>query len=225
MRLVRLGAFVGSVVLLVATTVSMVTQRAQTLGERPAIADGETTLSFAGLAERVDEAARALLAEGIDRGDRVAIWAPNIWEWIVCALAIHSVGGVMVPINTRYKGIEAAYLLEKSGAKALFTVTGFLDVDYVELLRSAGAELPALARIIVLRGEAPEGTTSYADFLSRASEVPEHAARERASSIAPDDIADILFTSGTTGKPKGAMCTHAQNLRVFDQWSSIAGLR
>jgi len=182
----------------------MVAQQARALGDRPAIVDGSTTLTFADLAERVDEAAGALIGGGIQKGDRVAIWAPNIWEWIVCALAIHSVGAVMVPINTRYKGIEAVYLLENSGAKVLFTVTGFLDVDYVALLRGTDVEL---------------------EFLASASEVSPTAAKERAASVDPDDVADVLFTSGTTGKPKGAMCTHSQNLRVFDQWSSIVGLR
>jgi acyl-CoA synthetase (AMP-forming)/AMP-acid ligase II len=207
------------------TIPDMVAQRAESLGERQAIVDGLTKLTFAELAERVDETARALIAVDIGKGDRVAIWAPNIWEWIVCALAIHTVGGVMVPVNTRYKGIEAAYLLEKSGAKALFTVTGFLDVDYVALLRSSDADLPELAQLIVLRGEAPEGTLSYQEFLEGASKVSATAAKERAATVGPDDLADILFTSGTTGKPKGVMCTHAQNLRVYDQWSSIGGLR
>ena len=203
----------------------MVTRQAQSLKGAPAIVDGATTLSFGELAARVDQAARALIASGIDKGDRVAIWAPNVWEWIVCALAIHTVGGVMVPVNTRYKGIEAGYLLGKSQAKALFTVTGFLAVDYVSLLRGSNVELPDLADVVVLRGDAPEGTLSFADFLERADAVPISAGRERAATVAPDDVADILFTSGTTGKPKGAMCTHGQNLRVFDQWSSIAGLR
>ena len=207
------------------TVPDMVAQQAEKLGSRPAIVEGTTTLSFAELADHVDEAARALIALGIDKGDRVAIWAPNIWEWIVCALAIHTVGGVMVPVNTRYKGLEAAYLLEKSGAKALFTVTGFLDVDYVALLRSVDAVLPAIEQVVVLRGDAPSGTSTYQDFLERASDVSSTAAKERAATIGPDDLADILFTSGTTGTPKGAMCTHAQNLRVFDQWSSIVGLR
>lgn len=207
------------------TIPDMLAEKAVALGKTKAIVDGDESLSFSELAARVDQAARALIALGIESGDRVAIWAPNIWEWIVAALAIHTAGAVMVPVNTRYKGIEAAYLLRKSGAKALFTVTGFLDVDYVALLRNAGAELPELAQIIVLRGEAPEDTLSYADFLARAAEISPSAAKARAATIDPDDIADILFTSGTTGKPKGAMCTHAQNLRVYEQWSSIVGLR
>ncbi|MGB5349078.1 MAG: AMP-binding protein, partial [Polyangiales bacterium] len=207
------------------TIPKMLEKQSETLAGRPAIVDGATTLSFVELAERVDEAARALIATGIQKGDRIAIWSPNSWEWIVCALAIHSVGAVLVPVNTRYKGMEAAYLLEKSGARALFTVTGFLDVDYVELLREAGANLPQLEQTIVLRGDAPEGTLSYGAFLELASEASSGAAKDRANEVRPDDLADILFTSGTTGRPKGAMCTHAQNLRTFDQWSSIVGLR
>ena len=207
------------------TIPEMVSRQAEMLTDRPAIVDGDATLSFADLAERVDEAARALIALGIEKGDRVAIWAPNLWEWIVCALAIHAAGGVVVPVNTRYKGIEAAYLLEKSGARVLFTVTGFLGTDYLELLRGVDAELPDLEHRIVLRGDAPEGALSFSDFLERASRVSPDAARERAAEVEPGDLADILFTSGTTGKPKGAMCTHEQNLRVFNQWSSIVGLR
>jgi len=207
------------------TMPELVARQAEALGDRPAIVDGAVTLGFAELALRVDEAARALIALGVERGDRVAIWAPNLWEWVVAALGASTAGAVIVPINTRYKGLEAQYLLEKSRAKVLFTVTGFLDTDYVELLREAGPVPDSLEHIIVLRGDPPAETLGYDAFLSEGDRVGSDAVRVRASEIAPDDIADILFTSGTTGKPKGAMCTHAQNLRVFDTWSSLVGLR
>ena len=73
------------------------------------------------------------MARGVAKGDRVAIWAPNIWEWPIVALAVHRAGAVVVPINTRFKGREAGYVLQKSKAKLLFTVTDFLDTDYVAL--------------------------------------------------------------------------------------------
>src|SRR5207244_4517590 len=96
-------------------------------------------------------ATRALMARGIERGDRVSIWAPNRLEWVVAALAVHSAGGVLVPINTRYKGGEAGYVLRKSGAKALFTVRGFLGNDYLAMLETE--ELPALATRVRMDGE------------------------------------------------------------------------
>ena len=207
------------------TISALVRQQARLFGDRTALVDGDSYLSFVGIAERVDELARALIAVGVRRRDRVAIWAPNLWEWVVVALAVNTVGAITVPVNTRYKGPEATYLLEKSGAKVLFTVVGFLETDYVALLRETGAALPMLEHIVVLRGDAPEGTIPYVDFVARAHDTADDAAQRRAQEIEPDDVADILFTSGTTGKPKGVMSTHAQNLRVFRAWSSLVGLR
>ncbi len=103
--------------------------------------DGDRRIDFATLRTMVDGAARALLAIGIEPGDRVAVWAPNSPEWIVAALGITTVGGVLVPINTRFRGAEAGYVLARSGARGLFTVRGFLDTDYPALLASAGVEL------------------------------------------------------------------------------------
>ncbi|MCA1833351.1 MAG: FadD3 family acyl-CoA ligase [Actinomycetota bacterium] len=189
---------------------------AERFGSNEAVVDGDVRLTFTDLYQAVREASRACIAGGIDPGDRVAIWAPNMQEWIVAALGALSAGGVVVPINTRFKGREAAYVLEKSRAKLLFTVTGFLNTDYVHLLRDVGP-IPSLEKIVVLRGDEPDGTIGWKEFLSTAV--------DQVREVGADDLSDIIFTSGTTGHPKGVMTTHGQTLRVFEVWSRIVGLR
>ncbi len=163
-----------------------------------------------------------MVAAGIEPGDRVAIWAPNCVEWIAAALGAVGAGGVLVPINTRFKGREAAYVLGRSRARMLFTVRGFLDLDFPAMLGDA-ADLPALETVVLLKGEGgarlggvpgrrPRGRTGS-------------AAEQRAGAVKAEDLSDIIFTSGTTGRPKGVMCTHGQTLRVFEVWSRVVGLR
>jgi acyl-CoA synthetase (AMP-forming)/AMP-acid ligase II len=189
---------------------------------RSAVEDGPVRLDFEELRARAHRAARAFMAEGIVPGDRVAIWAQNCWEWIVAALGLQCAGAVLVPLNTRLKGAEAGAILRKSGAKLCCTVSGFLGADYAGAL--AREELPALERVVTLRGDAP-GALPFAEFLARGEAVAPEAARARAEAVGPDDLSDMLFTSGTTGRPKGVMTAHAQNLRVFATWSAGVGLR
>ena len=119
------------------TTPRLVREVGERLRDVPAVVEADVTLTYGELAGRVRVAARAVMAAGLQPGDVAAIWAPNIHEWIIAALGVHAAGGTLVPLNTRFKGNEAGYVLERSGARLLFTVTDFLDADYVALLRAA----------------------------------------------------------------------------------------
>jgi HIP---CoA ligase len=206
------------------TVAGVVERAARQFGSSEALVDGELRLSFAELADRVDAASRAFMASGVERGDRVGIWSPNIWEWAVTALAVHRAGGVVVTINTRFKGSEAKHVLRTAEARMLFTVTDFLDTDYVQLLGDID-DLAALDEVVVLRGSAPAGAVSFSDFLARGDAVSADASAERAAGTEPDDVADILFTSGTTGAPKGAMLRHGASVRAYHAWSTVVGLQ
>ena len=120
----------------------MVAAAAERFADRVAIRDGDTTLSFAELRAAADRFGAALVASGVDPGDRVAIWAFNSVEWVIAVLGIFAAGGVLVPVNTRFKGHEAADMLARSGARALVTVTDFLGNDYVAMLQQAERGAP-----------------------------------------------------------------------------------
>jgi len=206
------------------TIPALVRSAAERFGDLEGMVDGDVRLSFAQLAAEVDRVAAALIASGAEPGERVAIWAPNVWEWAVIALATHSVGAVVIPLNTRFKGPEAGYVIGAARASRLFTVTDFLDTDYVALLDGA-EDLDTLREIVVLRGTVPNGCVAFADFVARGDTVDPAAVRARADAVRPDDLCDILFTSGTTGAPKGAMLVHAASIRAYDAWSTVVGLR
>ena len=194
------------------TLPQLVAASAASYGDRPAITDGECRLTYAQLDAARIEAGRAFLAAGLEKGDRIAIWAPNIYQWIIAAIGAQSVGGVLVPLNTRMKGAEAAYILRASGARLLFTVADFLGANYPQLLE--GHDLPAMERTVMLQGSAP-GALSWEDFLGQGAGIDAEAVAQRAWQLSPDDTLDILFTSGTTGNPKGVVTCHGQNIRTF----------
>ncbi len=195
---------------------------AERFADASAIEDEGVVTSFRDLAEAGLGAARAFIAGGLSSGDRVGVWAPNLSEWVVAAIGIQMAGGVLVTMNTRMRGGEAAYILRKSGAKMLCTMGEFLGTNYVEMLD--GQDLPDLERIVSLRGDA-KNVVGWSEFLAEGERVPEDEARERALAVKPDDLSDFLFTSGTTGNPKGVMTCHGQNIRAFMSWSEVVGLR
>ena len=207
------------------TLPGMLDEVTKRFGSAPAIVDNEIIMSYEDLHQQVRVMAAALASLGIVPGDRVAIWAPNSPPWIVAALAIHTAGAVLVPINTRYKGEEAGHILVRSRARVLFTLRGFMGVDYPALLADAGVVVPSLEAVVMLAGEPRAEERSWAGLWA-AGEAHSQAARGSARVVvAPDDVSDILFTSGTTGLAKGVMTTHEQTLRVFAEWSATVGLR
>ena len=197
-----------------------------------ALVDGDRRLTYAQLATEVDRYAKGFVAAGVGAGDRVGIWAPNCAEWMLAALGALRCGGVVVPLNTRFKGGEAAYILRNAGASFLATVRGFLGFDYPSML--AGEDLGPLARILLLREESADGggasdgsplpVIGLEAFLAAGEQVRPEVTAARAAAVQPDDTSDLIFTSGTTGHPKGAATTHAQSLRTFGTWASIVGL-
>ncbi|WP_326929371.1 AMP-binding protein [Amycolatopsis orientalis] len=209
------------------TMPALLDEAARRHGEAPAVVDGTTQLSWTGLRERARAVSRALAAAGVRSGDRVAVWSPNRVEFILTFLGAQCLGAALVPINTRYRGEEARVVLERSGASVLVLCNGFLGNDYLGMLTAAAARvggsgaIPGLPRLHTVVNLGSDGVAlPWDEFLARAESAP--SVDEAA--VTPSTVADILYTSGTTGVPKGVMSTHAQTIGVADVWARGASL-
>ncbi|MBX7453729.1 FadD3 family acyl-CoA ligase [Mycolicibacterium sp. 3033] len=180
------------------TLPELVAGAADRFGDAEAVVDGPLRLSFADLYNRIRCAAGAFADLGIVKGDRAAVWAPNSAEWIIAAFGLLTAGGVLVPVNTRFKSEEADDVIRRSGAKAVLVQQGFLGREY-----TAPGGIPVI--------------DVKSDFLSSGTPL--------SRPVDPNDISDIIFTSGTTGRPKGVMMNHSQNLRLYEEWCELADLR
>lgn len=183
---------------------------AETYGDKPAYVDGDRTVSFAALLDLVRRTAAGYRARGLGPGERVAIWAPNSIDWVVAALAASYAGGTLVPLNSRYTGHEAADIVDRSGATLIVVADGFLGRHQLDELRAA-SDLPGVRAIV-----------DIADLAAVAVEPGD--IDQVAAAVGPDDVADILFTSGTTGSPKGAMSAHRQTVGVARAWGELGGV-
>ncbi len=180
------------------TIPEMVLSSSDRFGDAEAVVDGRLRLTFTELTERIRVAAGAFASAGIGKGDRAAVWAPNSAEWIIAALGLVTAGGVLIPVNTRFKTEEAGDVIRRSGSKLVLVQQGFLGQEY-----TAPGGIP----VIDLKS----------GFLEDGSPF------ER--KVSGDDIADAIFTSGTTGRPKGVMMNHRQTLRLYSEWCDLAGTR
>src|SRR5580704_7527913 len=210
------------------TIPAAVASAAREFGDADAVAEPDgPRLSYRQLRDRVGAVARALIAGNIAHGDRVAVWAPNTTAWVLAALGALSAGATLVPVSTRFTGPEALDVISRSGARALFVAGDFLGVDRLAALRAAaaaaeadgtgGGALDQVGLIVRL----PE---DWAAFERCGASVPAAVVRERADGVRPHDVSDIMFTSGTTGRSKGAMTSHERSLAVARAWADCGRL-
>ena len=216
---------------------------AREFGDVPALAGpGGLRLTYGQLQARATAISRVLYADGIRPGDRVAIWSPNTSHWVLGALGTFCAGATLVPVNTRFTGPEALDVISRSGASVLIVAGPFLGTDRLAALRAAAAAeqdspgqnggcLARLRRIVQVPVEpgqpVADGAIGWAEFEDRAAAVPADVAAladDRAAAVRPDDISDILFTSGTTGRSKGVMSAHRQSLAVARAWARCGQL-
>jgi len=201
------------------TTPAVLDRMAFDFADHEALVTPERRFTFAELRDEVRRAAAAMAGLGVHPGDRVAIWSPNTWHWVVACLAIHYAGAVLVPLNTRYTAEEAADILARTHAPLLIGMGRFLGTDRVADL-DLGA-LPALRHIVRVPVESGADTDdgTWDEFLA-GPQVPMSEVDGRAAAVSPDDVSDILFTSGTTGRSKGVLCAHRQSLSAPAAWAA-----
>ena len=180
-----------------------------------ALIEGDDRRTFNELWQECRAAASALLERGVTTGDRIAIWAPNRREWVIAAIAAQTCGAAIVPLNTRLKGREAGDILRRTHARMLLTVSGFLDIDYRALL--ADEVLPDIAETVMLDRD-------WEAFLASGTGASDPRIDARLSALTADHLSDIMFTSGTTGVPKGVLMTHGRILPQVGVWIGNTGL-
>jgi fatty-acyl-CoA synthase len=193
-------------------------------GAREALAFQGRRFTFADLDARVDATAKGLLQLGIEPGDKVALWMVNRPEWIDAMFAIMKIGAVLVPVNTRFRTEDMAYVLGQSDAVAVILAERSGPVDYLAMMREVVPGLgarpdprcPALRQAVVLSDRPPAGAVDWRAMLEAGGRVSDGALAERARAVDPEDSAFIFYTSGTTGFPKGALHGHRVVRNAWD---------
>ncbi len=193
-------------------------ERAQASPGGIAAASDDETLTNVELRALAEQVARALVAAGVEPGDGVALWAPNSVRWVAISFGIYMSGAALVPLNTRFKSGEAAHVVRASGAKLLLAVGDFLDHDFLSTAHS-WSDVPALEQVVDV------GESGWASWLPAGDAIPTETIATRLRSLNGASVSDIIFTSGTTGAPKGAVLTHGASVRTYQAWAGSVGLQ
>ena len=189
------------------TLPALLRDAAERFGDHPAYVEGDRVVSYAELQRLVEATSLAYVNHGACCGDRIVVWGPNSIDWAVAALAVSYAGAVLVPVNSRYVGTEVADIVERTGATKAVVHDGFLGRDQVYELSKAGVGDRVISTMDEIVAREPAGE------------------RIQHEDLGPDDVADILFTSGTTGRSKGAMSAHRQTIGVARAWAELGGVR
>ena len=183
--------------------------------------DRDLRLTYREFSQLVDKLAKGLMALGVEKGEKVAIWAPNVPYWIALQFATAKIGAILLTVNTHYKSSELEYLLSQSEAENLFLVESYRDSDYLSMVYELIPELkdgpreyfkskkfPNLKRVFYLGHEKYKGLYSIPELIGMGRMVSIDDYKKRQDSISPHDVVNMQYTSGTTGFPKGVMLTH-----------------
>jgi len=203
------------------TLSSVLSETAARFPDRHAIRYQGETITYKELDDRVDRLARGLIELGVEKGDKVGLWMPNLPEWVIAYFAVARIGAVVVPMNTRYKPHEVSYILGNSEATTLFMVDSFVGIDYLKMIDEVRKDLPGLRNVIV-HGRTGEGMRAFSAVESLGEKLlGDEVLEAREKSCDPTENVFILYTSGTTGNPKGAMLSHHNIAKNAEQVTEV----
>jgi fatty-acyl-CoA synthase len=192
--------------------------------------DRSFRLTYGEFARVVDQLAKGLMAMGVKKDEKVAVWATNIPYWVALQFATAKIGAVLLTVNTNYKTAELAYLLEQSDTQTLFIIDGYQDTDYIQTVYDLVPELrtqergqmvserfPQLKRVCFLGQEKRRGMYSLPEIMALAALTGDEEYAARQAELDVHDVVNMQYTSGTTGFPKGVMLSH-HNIGVNGWW-------
>lgn len=212
---------------------SLVDSVAERFGEREALVFGAERFTFADVRARVDEVARGLIALGVEPGDHVALWLMNRPEWIFAMFALARIGAVQVPVNTRFRTHDLRYLLEQSDTRYLIAHDVSGPVDFLAMVREVvklpergvevdDANFPELRRVVILGEPGHSGCVHFGEMVERGKAVDAASLAQRIASVDADSPVFMMYTSGTTGFPKGVVHNHVMVRAVEERAFRLA---